>query len=76
MQPVVFSVMEAMDMRPGWVRAGSNVMYYRNGYQNSFGKKRRFYYSATFTLTFTNKGDICYIAYHYPYSYSRLLVRF
>jgi hypothetical protein len=76
MQPVVFSVMEALDGKPGWVRSGTSICYYRNGYRNTSGKKARakVYHSATFNLQFSKRGDICYVAYHYPYSYSRLLV--
>lgn len=32
MQPVIFSVTEAKNGRPGWVRAGQSVCYYRNLY--------------------------------------------
>lgn len=32
MQPVIFSVAEAKNGRPGWVRAGSSVCYFRNLY--------------------------------------------
>lgn len=32
MQPVLFSVAEARQGRPGWVRVGSSVCYYRNLY--------------------------------------------
>ena len=28
--------------------------------------------TASFTITFPHDGDICYLAYHYPYTYSRL----
>ncbi|VDN08901.1 unnamed protein product, partial [Dibothriocephalus latus] len=33
----------------------------------------RNYYTATFTIEFKHRGDVCYLAYHYPYSHSRLL---
>ena len=32
MQPVMYSVREAMSGRPGWVRTGDGVCYYRNLY--------------------------------------------
>ncbi|VDD80271.1 unnamed protein product [Mesocestoides corti] len=60
MQPVVFSVKEAVEGRPYWIRAGGNC-FSRN------------YYTATFSLQFKHRGDVCYIAYHYPYTHSRLL---
>ena len=30
--------------------------------------------TVTFSVTFPHDGDICYLAYHYPYTYSRLMV--
>ncbi len=33
----------------------------------------RNYYTATFSLQFQHRGDVCYVAYHYPYTHSRLL---
>ena len=32
MQPVMYSVREALSGRPGWIRAGDSVCYYRNLY--------------------------------------------
>ena len=32
------------------------------------------YFTATFTVSFPNSKDLCYIAYHYPYTYSMLKV--
>lgn len=34
MQPVLYSVTEASQGRPGWVRTASSVCYYRNLYIN------------------------------------------
>ncbi|KAF5394856.1 hypothetical protein PHET_09884, partial [Paragonimus heterotremus] len=31
------------------------------------------YFTATFSIRFPHLGDVCYLAYHYPYSYTRLL---
>uniref|UniRef100_A0A1I7WTS3 Peptidase_M14 domain-containing protein n=1 Tax=Heterorhabditis bacteriophora TaxID=37862 RepID=A0A1I7WTS3_HETBA len=118
MQPVMYSVREALAGRKGWVRVGEDVCYYRNlytsteenGSEEERGKKRLVYfsldrhnrilmstssgnlpfkycdsyillcdsnlethfYSIRFKVTFQNKGDICYFAYHYPYTYSYL----
>ncbi|KAE9547372.1 hypothetical protein FO519_009416 [Halicephalobus sp. NKZ332] len=105
MQPVLFSVTEAQKGRPGWVRAGSSVCYYRNLYtprsdsstddsdpvvsdkpkkkqrrssESSSGKDKedgqdaKGYFSTRFTIKFRHNADICYIAYHYPYTYSFL----
>lgn len=40
----------------------------------SFASSSRFYYSIRFNITFQHTGDVCYIAYHYPYTYSFLNV--
>ncbi|KAF1770131.1 hypothetical protein GCK72_001949 [Caenorhabditis remanei] len=77
MQPVMYSMMESAN---GWRRAGENVCYFRNLYINEHEekrnveeqKKKKYYYSIRFNVTFQNTGDICYIAYHYPYTYSFL----
>uniref|UniRef100_A0A8R1HYC5 Peptidase M14 domain-containing protein n=1 Tax=Caenorhabditis japonica TaxID=281687 RepID=A0A8R1HYC5_CAEJA len=77
MQPVMFSMMEASN---GWRRVGENVCNYRNSYVkddeeelNSEDKpKKVHYYSIRFSVIFEHTGDICYIAYHYPYTYSFL----
>ncbi|KAA0187412.1 Cytosolic carboxypeptidase 4 [Fasciolopsis buskii] len=31
------------------------------------------YHTATFHIRFPHTGDVCYLAYHYPYTYTRLL---
>uniref|UniRef100_A0A914XTX5 Cytosolic carboxypeptidase 1 n=1 Tax=Plectus sambesii TaxID=2011161 RepID=A0A914XTX5_9BILA len=78
MQPVMFSTSEAAQARPGWVRAGHSVCYYRNLYtEHQSGKKKsagetRSYFSVRFTITFRHKADVCYLAYHYPYTYTYL----
>ncbi|KAL3310361.1 Cytosolic carboxypeptidase 4 [Cichlidogyrus casuarinus] len=73
MQPLMCSVAESeIEGKAVWKRAGSNIKYYRN---NFFIKtQRKALFSATFTIQFPCSNDTCYIAYHYPYSYSRLLV--
>ncbi|PIO62065.1 hypothetical protein TELCIR_16393, partial [Teladorsagia circumcincta] len=79
MQPVMYSVGDALNGRGAWVRAGDSVCYYRNLYtidddgemEESRSKKRGFY-SIRFNVTFSNKGDICYFAYHFPYTFSFL----
>ena len=102
MQPVLFSVTEAQKGRPGWVRAGSSVCYYRNLYvprsdsedsdpvvaekpkkkgkkdstdaNNNDFKETKSYFSTRFTIKFRHNADICYLAYHYPYTYTFLQV--
>lgn len=80
MQPVIFSTTESAQGRSGWVRAGHSVCYYRNLYtQQQSGKKKnaveaRSYFSIRFTITFRHKADVCYLAYHYPYTFTYMQV--
>ncbi|XP_052795258.1 cytosolic carboxypeptidase 1-like [Mya arenaria] len=76
MQPILFSVMEAMEGKPFWVRTGTDICYYRNHFTRSAtvtgGVKGKTYYTTTFTVTFKHSRDVCYMAYHYPYTFSTL----
>ena len=80
MQPVMYSTTEAQEGRAGWIRAGANVCYYRNYFTRSReatgGQGGKTYYTSTFTVTFPHANDICYFAYHYPYTFTMLQVRF
>lgn len=38
------------------------------------GQKGKSYYTLTFSINFGHKDDVCYLAYHYPYTYSTLKV--
>ena len=53
------------------------------GQDNKFARRAadpiklfRSFFSARFTLTFGHDADICYVAYHFPYTFSYLSVRF
>lgn len=70
MKPVMFSVQEAMLGRPFWFRTGSNICYYKNCYTRTRTKS---YFTASFKITFPHSEDICYMAYHFPYTYSTLM---
>lgn len=74
MQPVLYSCKEAQDGDPGWVRTGTDICYYKNHYKRSNRKSERekFYFTLTFTIEFPCSNDHCYLAYHYPYSFSLL----
>lgn len=75
MKPLLYSVQEAVSKNRGWVREGSDICYFRNAYPCSGKKqKKRTYLTATFTIKFPHSLDVCYLAYHYPYTYSQLLV--
>lgn len=77
MQPVIYSVKDAMEGQPRWVRAGHDVCYYKNNYARSFaasGSKGKSYYTSAFKIVFPYDKDIVYMAYHYPYTYTTLQV--
>ncbi|THD24132.1 Cytosolic carboxypeptidase 1 [Fasciola hepatica] len=77
MQPLLFSVREALEGRPYWIRAGTRVNYYRNHFVRPVVGKHTAdgstYHTATFQIRFPHTGDVCYLAYHYPYTYTRLM---
>ncbi|XP_028911597.1 cytosolic carboxypeptidase 1 isoform X2 [Ornithorhynchus anatinus] len=76
MQPLMYSVQEALKSRPWWSRVGVDICYYKNHFSRSSiaagGQKGKSYYTITFTVNFPHKDDVCYFAYHYPYTYSTL----
>ncbi|XP_060927657.1 cytosolic carboxypeptidase 1 isoform X2 [Limanda limanda] len=76
MQVLMYSVQEAISGRPRWVRTGSDICYYKNHFARSSiaagGQKGKSYYTLTFSTNFSHKDDVCYFAYHYPYTYSTL----
>lgn len=50
-------------------------MFFRNNFCPARGSKRTTFYTLTFTINFKHKEDVCYLAYHYPYTYSTLKVQ-
>ncbi|GMT26945.1 hypothetical protein PFISCL1PPCAC_18242 [Pristionchus fissidentatus] len=75
MQPVAFSVGEAAAGRPGWVRVGHSICYYRNQYvidADVAGHRKDRFFSLRFTFALRHKADVCYLAYHFPYTNSML----
>ncbi|XP_006782341.2 cytosolic carboxypeptidase 4 [Neolamprologus brichardi] len=73
MQPVLYSVKEALEGRPHWIRTGTEICYFRNNFCPAQGRRRTTFYTLTFTITFKHIEDVCYLAYHYPYTYSALM---
>ncbi|NXU44051.1 CBPC4 carboxypeptidase, partial [Drymodes brunneopygia] len=78
MQLVMYSVREALQGRPRWIRAGQEICYYKNHYRcraaaGGAVRGRRFYYTLTFSIKFPQRDDVCYLAYHYPYTYSTMM---
>ncbi|XP_069481957.1 cytosolic carboxypeptidase 1 isoform X2 [Ambystoma mexicanum] len=76
MQPLMYSVQEALISKSWWTRVGTDICYYKNHFSRSSiaagGQKGKSYYTMTFTVTFSHRDDVCYFAYHYPYTYSTL----
>ncbi|CAJ1057081.1 cytosolic carboxypeptidase 4 [Xyrichtys novacula] len=72
MQPVLYSVREALEGRPHWVRTGSEVCYFRNHFCPARGPRKSTFYTLSFSVSFKHREDVCYIAYHYPYTYTAL----
>ncbi|KAI2661304.1 Cytosolic carboxypeptidase 1 [Labeo rohita] len=76
MQVLMYSVQDAINGSPHWLRMGSDICYYKNHFSRSSiaagGQKGKSYFTLTFTVTFQHKDDVCYFAYHYPYTYSML----
>ena len=62
-------------LRRGWRRAGSSICYYKNTQPRPSPGGKKAYHTQTFTLTFDVPGDVVYLAYHYPYTYTRLQTR-
>ncbi|KAF9802138.1 hypothetical protein SFRURICE_011828 [Spodoptera frugiperda] len=77
MKPVMYSVKEAVNGRPGWVRAGSDICYYRNSYHyaNQKNNHNKCYLTVTFNIDFPHTNDVVYIAYHFPFTYSMMMTR-
>ncbi|XP_008067601.1 cytosolic carboxypeptidase 4-like [Carlito syrichta] len=77
MQPTLYSVKEALLGRPTWIRTGYEICYYKNHYRQSAaatgGASGKCYYTLTFAVTFPHNEDVCYLAYHYPYTYTALM---
>ncbi|XP_014644156.1 PREDICTED: cytosolic carboxypeptidase 4 [Ceratotherium simum simum] len=77
MQPTLYSVKEALLGRPTWIRMGHEICYYKNHYRQSAavtgGASGKCYYTLTFAVTFPHDEDVCYLAYHYPYTYTALM---
>ncbi|XP_023289641.1 cytosolic carboxypeptidase 4 isoform X2 [Orussus abietinus] len=71
MKPILFSVKESQLGRPGWIRTGVDICYYRNCYQRPARGKN--YLTTSFTINFPHSYDVCYVAYHFPYTYSQLM---
>lgn len=55
-----------------WRKVGDRIVYYGNEYVNEENMKQC--RTLSFNISFEYTNDYCYLAYHYPYTYSRLMV--
>ncbi|KAJ2996878.1 Cytosolic carboxypeptidase 1 [Globomyces sp. JEL0801] len=70
MQPVMYSLCD-----PCWRRVGDPVFYIKKELENAEtldGTDLNTFSTLVFTVSFKHKHDTCYLAYHYPYTYSEL----
>ncbi len=89
MQPLLFSLVEAQHGRPSWVRVATIISYYKNNFvfqepfegraeplagKNQTKASTKSFYTLTFTIVFPHTDDVCYLTYHYPYTFSTLMV--
>ena len=90
MQPLLFSTAEARSRRGGWARIGSTIWYYKNNFvhemrargggvasarrERSAKTVQKSFFTLSFSMKFKHSSDECYLAYHYPYTYSMLQV--
>ncbi len=73
MQPLLFSVKESViNGRPYWRRCGRDIIYFKNHYTSS---SKRNYQTVSFAVVFPHTADVCYLAFHFPYTFTRLKVR-
>ncbi|CAL1533712.1 unnamed protein product [Lymnaea stagnalis] len=72
MKPVMYSEKEAELHKIGWVRAGSDIKYYKNNLRYETVKGERSYYSMTWTIKFKHDHDTVYFSHCYPYTYTDL----
>ena len=73
MQPVFYSEKMAQVDQKGWMRSGENITYYKS-VAPSPGKPNTTYYGLAFNVTFPYDDDSCYLAYHFPYTFTDLQV--
>lgn len=72
MRPLVYSEMDAVKKKIGWVRRGEDIKYYKNAIKREDTAKDKYHYSLTWTCEFPNENDTYYFAHCYPYTYSDL----
>ncbi|KAM7286206.1 cytosolic carboxypeptidase 1 isoform X1 [Ixodes scapularis] len=68
--PLLYSVRDACLRGAGWRRVGERICYFRNQYVRR-GHEGPFH-TLSFCLHFPHRGDVCYLACAFPYTFSLL----
>lgn len=71
-KPVVFSEKNYELNQVGWLRAGDNITYEKDGFYREVKQKLQYFYTLSFTYKFKYKDDKVFFAQSFPYSYSQL----
>lgn len=72
LQPVFFSVLDYIINCIGWRKSGEKIIYHGNEFVDKHTQKQL--RTLSFSIKFPYSDDNCYIAYHYPYTYSKLMM--
>lgn len=73
MTPVFLSEKQMTSDSIGWTRRGTEIALYRNHFVRSCEDKKELYYGTLrLQISFPYDGDTCFIAYHFPYTYTQL----
>ncbi|CAD8173931.1 unnamed protein product [Paramecium pentaurelia] len=70
-RPVVFSTKCNRSKGIGWVKAGHNIIYFRNKFKRE-NSSLKTYYTLSFSYKFEYSNDKVYFAQCYPYTHSQL----
>ncbi|CAD8161043.1 unnamed protein product [Paramecium octaurelia] len=70
-RPVVYSIKSNKTKGIGWIKAGTNVVYFKNKYKKE-NSTTKTYYTLSFSYKFEYSNDKVYFAQCYPYTYSQL----
>lgn len=75
-RPVGFSMKDHEKLGKGWDFMGENIVYRKSYVTREIQTNPptyRNYYTLSFELNLENPHDTIYLAYNYPYSYSRMI---
>ncbi|RKP18558.1 hypothetical protein ROZALSC1DRAFT_29771, partial [Rozella allomycis CSF55] len=73
MQPVFYSTKSSEACNKGWHRHGYDISYFKHVIPNP-SKENANYSALKFKINFPYDDDECYLAYHFPYTYTDLQV--